>query len=103
MRRLENRGSTPYSAPHLVRVDGVIVQRPKEGSHVQRRHHGGVNGAVNGDPSEQRAPVDGEAENSLWPVGEALGQGVARPQRCGCQPCRDRRKREGKKDGKGHG
>eukprot|EP00962_Isochrysis_galbana_P054353 scaffold25862_cov93-Isochrysis_galbana.AAC.2 len=72
--------------PHLVCVDGVVVQRPEKGAHVQRRHHRGVKAAVNSHPAQHRPPVDGETKNSLRPVGEPLGQGVACPKRGSRQP-----------------
>ena len=60
----------------LVRVDAVIDERPEHPAGVERECDGPVHGARHGGPAEKRAPVEGEAEDGLGPVCDALHEWV---------------------------
>ena len=65
----------------LMRVHGVVKQRPEHPAGVQRRAHRRIQGAVHGGVSQQRAPVEREAQERLRPIGESLHRRIRRHQR----------------------
>ena len=65
----------------LVRIDGVVHERPQHAARVQRRDAGQWHAPCTAAQPTKRAPVEREAEHRLRPVGHALRQRVQHPQR----------------------
>ena len=65
----------------LVGVDGVVDDGPGDATGVERQADGPGAGAEGGRGAEEGAPVEGEAEEELGPVGEALHERVGHHQR----------------------
>jgi len=59
----------------LVGVDCVVKQGPGDACQIEQ-HGGRSEGAGMGGPAQQRAPVEGKAEEDLRPPCEAFGEGV---------------------------
>ena len=73
-----------------MRVDRVVDDGPGDPSHVEGHAGRPVAGPVDGGPAQQRAPVEGQSQDELRPVGEALHEGVADDQAHGAGAEQDR-------------
>jgi hypothetical protein len=54
---------------NLMRVDGVVDERPADAGRVQREAYGRGKVARSGGVAQQGAPVEGAAQHCLGPVG----------------------------------
>ncbi len=53
------------ASARLVRIDGVVDERPADAGAVQRQHDGPIAAAAHRRPAQQRAPVECQAQERL--------------------------------------
>ncbi len=58
-----------------MRIDRVVGQRPADAAGIEQQRCCGER-AVRGAPAHQRAPVEGQPQHRLWPVGDALHERI---------------------------
>ena len=78
----------------LMGVDRVVAERPEEARGVEQQRRGGEL-AGRRRPADQRAPVEGDAEEGLRPPGDPLHQRIDHDQRQRAERERDREAVEG--------
>ena len=59
----------------LMGIDRVIGQRPRDAAEIEK-HSGPGDPLMDGTPADKGAPVEGEPEKDLRPVGETLHEGI---------------------------